>query len=78
MKIKSCIPYLNISHTLASKYFDYQFLATSYERGQRIPSGGDKRGGKRIADETRIITLLKGDSSVLRRPNTKILKLEFE
>ena len=33
--------------TVASKYFDYQFLATLYERGQGNPSGGDKGGGRK-------------------------------
>ena len=31
--------------TVGSKCFDYQFLATLYEREQGIPSDGDKRGG---------------------------------
>ena len=42
--------------TVASKYFDYQFFATLYERWQGIPSGGDKRGGGGVADVIRIIT----------------------
>ena len=55
---------------MASKCFDHQFLATLYERGQGIPSGGDKVRGERVADVTRIITLniiteLKGDSTVV-------------
>ena len=33
--------------TLASKCFDYQFLVTLYERGQGIPSGGDKKGERK-------------------------------
>ena len=36
-----------IGWILASKYFDYQILATLYERGQIIPNGGDKRGGRK-------------------------------
>ena len=50
--------------TVASQCFEHQFLATLYERGQGIPSSGDKRGGERIADVTRIMTKLKGDSTV--------------
>ena len=33
--------------TLASKCFDYQFSAILYEKGQGIPSGGDKGGGRK-------------------------------
>ena len=46
------------------KYFGYQFLATSDKRGQGIPNDGDKRGGKRVTNVTRIITKLKDDSTV--------------
>ena len=47
---------LNVTVTLASKCFDYQLLVALYERGQGIPSGGDKRGGERVADVTSIVT----------------------
>ena len=43
---------LNVTVTLASKCFDYQLLVALYERGQGIPSGGDKEGEERVADVT--------------------------
>ena len=54
--IRSFIRVVSLRATLASKCFDYQFLVTLNEKGQGIPSGGDKRGGSRVADVTRIIT----------------------
>ena len=45
--------------------FWYQFLATLYERGQGIPSGGDRRGGRKgcWCDQN----FLKGDSTERER-----------
>ena len=42
--------------TVDPKSVDYQFLATLDERGQGIPNDGDKRGGERVSNVTRIIT----------------------
>ena len=50
--------------TVDPKYFDYLFLATLDERGQGIPTMGIKEGGERVTNVTRIIILLKDDSTV--------------
>ena len=42
--------------TVTSKCFEYQFLATLYERGKEVQALGIKERGERVADVTRIIT----------------------
>ena len=52
--------------TQASSFFDFQFLATLYEIGQGIPSGGDKRGGRKGCRCDQNYNIIKfGDSTVL-------------
>ena len=49
---------------VASKCLDYQSLAELYEGGKEFRAVGIKEGRERITDVTRIITWLKGDSTV--------------
>ena len=49
---------------MASKCLEYQFLATLYERGQGIPSDGDKRGGRKGCWCDQNYYIKKGDSTV--------------
>ena len=39
--------FTTLQFTLASKWLDYQFLATLYEKGQGIPRDGDEREGRK-------------------------------
>ena len=52
---------------MGPKSFVYQFFDTLDERGQVVPNEGDKRGGERVNNVTRIITELDDDLTVLMR-----------